>query len=420
MIVSVTEINAWKRCRWYWLHNSFNGLALERAITLPPFALGTMAHASIQFWQDHPTATLEQVIMDYDVRALQNTQAIIEHYKAHMSGIDPSPMELKANLAAMVMGRAMIINYYNYYSAPQRGGGPLPTGYALIASEQTLTVPIPHTEHCLYNEPPSASGLSRFGSDHCETCNCGLVFCACRGGHVMDVPAVIQACQCCIDTNYLEGTFDGVVQVPDTNTGELKLYVLEHKTFSRHPTDDGLEHNEQFLRYLWLATRSGLIPEGEVGGILYNGLWKREKVPDGRVMDDMFHRALLDRTPAELDRCTTQLEQVSMEMCYAAPPPNLAQRATLDIDTATAMTMASHNGQGQAKPVSWGPVTPVYKTVPPVDGCNGLLQCVFKDVCDADELPAPEGPGPTRYQQLLQGRYVPRLRTPAFATDVPE
>lgn len=297
----------------------------------------------------------------------------------------------------------LVSNYYDYYSRPAQGAGPLPTGYTLLAAEQTLTVPIPHTEHCLYTEP--LAGLL----PPCDGCGCGPPIangwmgnmCACRGGRVMDFPTIAEKCSCCVDTNYLEGTFDGVVHFQ----GDGALFPLEHKTFSRHPTDDGLQHNEQFLRYLWLATRSNIVPPDETQrwkGILYNGLWKRATVPSGRVWDDMFHRAFLERSPEELDRCTTHLQQVSMEMCLAALPQGLRPVAPArPVDA----------GSGQHQDSRWALATAVYKTVPPVDGCNGLMQCVFKDMCDADEL------SPGHYWAKRQSHYVPRLRTPAFALE---
>lgn len=398
MIISVTEINAWKRCRWQWLHNSYNGFAKERAITLPAFALGTLSHASIQYWLEHPSASREDVLQDYDNRAWTNFQAIMEHYKAHMSGIPPSQMELHANTEASKLGRAMVGNYYDYYSRPSQGGGPLPNGYSLIAAEQTLTVPIPHTEHCLYNEPMGYARVHS-GRPGCDMCGCGdhalggSSWCSCRGPRIMDFPALAEKCSCCVDTNYLEGTFDGVVVLEaGANAGDL--YPIDHKTFSRHPTDDGLLHNEQFLRYLWLSVYGEIVPLAERHrwkGFLYNGLWKRATVPNGRIMDDMFHRALLPRSQDEIDRCTVALRDVSLEMCYAAPPANLTDGVLL------------------ASP--WTPHVPVYKTVPPVDGCNGLMQCVFKDVCDDDEL------SPDAYQRTLAARYVPRQRTPAYAIE---
>lgn len=402
MKITVTEINSWKRCRWLDLHNSFNGFARERAITLPAFALGTLTHGTIQYWMEHPNAPKADVLQDYDNRAWTNTQAIITHYTDHMSGIKPSIMELHANTEASKLGRAMIGNYYDFYSRPSQGGGPLPSGYTLIAAEQTMTVPIPHTEHCVYNEPLYCM---QQGTTTCGVCGCGSghassagAWCPCRGGRLNDLPphqlaTIAERCSCCVVSNELEGTFDGVVQL-DAGADAGDLYPLDHKTFSRHPTDDGLLHNEQFLRYLWLSVYGELVPLSERArwkGFLYNGLWKRATVPSGRTMDDMFHRALLPRSQEEITRCTSALTDVSLEMCYAAPPLSLTE--------------------GLITTNIWRAPTPIYKTVPPVDGCNGLLQCVFKDICDADEQ------SHDAYKIKLQSIYTARTRTPAFAIE---
>ena len=75
------------------------------------------------------------------------------------------------------------------------------------------------------------------------------------------------------------------------------MYILEHKTFGKHPTLDTLRSNDQFLAYLWLLTRLGI---GEVGGLAYDGMWKRATPPKGRTFDDLFVRLPLQRPKVEL------------------------------------------------------------------------------------------------------------------------
>lgn len=67
------------------------------------------------------------------------------------------------------------------------------------------------------------------------------------------------------------------------------IYVLEHKTYSRKPTQEALDMNDQFLAYLWGANELGL---GKVGGVLYDGISKA-KVPE-------YYRTILYRSTYEL------------------------------------------------------------------------------------------------------------------------
>jgi hypothetical protein len=93
------------------------------------------------------------------------------------------------------------------------------------------------------------------------------------------------------DSNFLKMKLDALVQ-DDHDT----IYVLEHKTYSRQPTQEALDMNDQFLAYIWGATKLGL---GKVGGLLYDGIGKT-KVPT-------YYRTLLYRSDYELSEFESTL-----------------------------------------------------------------------------------------------------------------
>lgn len=110
----------------------------------------------------------------------------------------------------------------------------------------------------------------------------------------------------------LEGTFDGLLQSPDGT-----LYILEHKTYGQHPNAQTLDESDQFLAYIWLATQLGI---GPVGGLLYDGLWKREKPPAGKKQEDLFTRAYLTRPAQELEVFAQEVAWQAEDMAQALTP----------------------------------------------------------------------------------------------------
>lgn len=137
----------------------------------------------------------------------------------------------------------------------ERWNAPLPDGYKLIQAEQTCIVDIPQLQ-----------GVS------------------------------------------LEGTLDGFVL--DEKTG--LLYVLERKTYEQRPRIDVLASNEQFIGYCYILRR--LFPDYELGGILYDGLWKRAVPPRAKKLEDLFFRHLLLKEQEEIDNWEEQLVNVLCDM----------------------------------------------------------------------------------------------------------
>lgn len=108
----------------------------------------------------------------------------------------------------------------------------------------------------------------------------------------------------------LEAKLDGLIK-----DRKNRIYILEHKTYSSRPTPDSLNSNDQFLAYLWIANKLDI---GEIAGIAYDGLWKREKPPRNCTEKDLFTRVLLHRTKSELDEFERFILQEISEMRQVA------------------------------------------------------------------------------------------------------
>lgn len=127
-------------------------------------------------------------------------------------------------------------------------GSSLPDGFTLMHAEQTIVIPIPGTDH------------------------------------------------------FLEGTLDGLMR----DEGG-RLWVLERKTYNTKPRIDAMMMNDQFIAYLWAIRQLGI---GDIGGILYDGMWKRTRETEKgklRDLDDLFFRTPLIRSPEEIDNFERQL-----------------------------------------------------------------------------------------------------------------
>lgn len=106
----------------------------------------------------------------------------------------------------------------------------------------------------------------------------------------------------------LEMTLDGLVYDEQAN----RFYILEHKTYEARPRIEVLENNEQFTGYTWGLSK--LFPDYNIGGVLYNGLWKRAQPPRGKTISDLFFRNLLLKSEEELEDYEANLQLVAAEM----------------------------------------------------------------------------------------------------------
>lgn len=235
MIVSVTEVETFLRCRTKWDYTSFNRQSLTPVINAPALEVGSLIHATLAQWTEHPAMSKADVLAFYAVAGTKSLTATSQAYEERV-GCKPAPAELERVMEAITLGYAMIGNYIDYWKSP------LPDGFMLVQTEQTLLVPIPNTTH------------------------------------------------------NLEGTLDGLIA---DESGYL--YVLERKTFGQHPTDGELDRKYQFLAYMWALRQ--LYGE-RVRGMAYDGLWKREvpgKTGRHTSPDSLFLRKLLVRPSYEIE-----------------------------------------------------------------------------------------------------------------------
>lgn len=311
-IISVTERQVFKRCRRRWNYSSFSRESLSPVVNAPALDLGTLIHATLADWTQDPTLDPNEVYIHHSTALLHD---IIETYTVRV-GCKPSTSELQKTLEAISLGCSMIENYQQYWHTP------LPPGFTLVENEQTLTVPIPNTRHCPCYESTSRGSCTR-ECDYCKWYDSNG--CSCD-----------EECQC-LSSHYLEATFDGIMA-----DEHGQLFIIERKTFARHPSVDELDRNDQFLAYMWALQQGLANTSTEVVGVAYDGLWKREKPPAGKKSSDLFLRRILLRNKHELEEFSQLLALEVSDMSN----PNI----------------------------------PIYKNVPVLGGC---WDCNFKPLCDA-------------------------------------
>lgn len=320
MRISVTERQLFKRCRRKWDFSSYNRQALTPVVNAPALNLGTLVHSVLADWTADPEL---DPTATYSTQAQAMMSSIIEQYKERI-GCAPSEAELQPNMDAMMLGLGMISNYKDKWHTP------LPPGFTLIENELTLVQDVPGAEH--YE-------CTQRGRDLVCTCTHCCNNATNEPTRYNPEPWDPTYCGCnwCIEQvcHQIECTFDGVMA---DEQGDL--YIIERKTFGRTPTLEELNNNDQFLAYQWALTQQ----VGNVVGVAYDGLLKKLKPPAGKTKDDLFLRRILLRNKHELAEFGTLLALELNEMC--------------------------------------NPNVPVYKSVPPVQGCQ-RWECSFMDVCHA-------------------------------------
>ena len=103
----------------------------------------------------------------------------------------------------------------------------------------------------------------------------------------------------------LEATFDALLTHND------RIFILEHKTYSSRPNIQSLQMNDQFTAYLWALQKLNI---GKVGGVLYDGLWKRDDPPRGKMSSDLFMRMTITRPQAALNEFSRTILMEAKEM----------------------------------------------------------------------------------------------------------
>src|SRR5437870_1535130 len=268
MIISVTERGTFKRCRKRWDYSSRSRQGLTSLA--PPYALsfGTLVHEIHETWLEHPEAEPESVVA---IAAVETAKTIAQTYIERV-GVAPDSRELASFEEQVSLALDMFTNY------KERWGASLPEGYTLMHAEQTLVLPIP-------------------GDYPCARANCGAYPYAYI--HEIGGPPGHDW-----EPHQLEATLDALMA---DSSG--RLWILERKTYNSKPRIDALQMNDQFIAYLWALRQLNM---GPVGGILYDGMWKRYK--ERRNLEDLFFRVPLIRSPEEIDNFEVQLRDEVLDM----------------------------------------------------------------------------------------------------------
>jgi hypothetical protein len=292
MIFSVVERATFKRCERRWGLSSENMGNLEPARGAVALTLGSATHETLAAWTEyhHPTGDPSvQASNDpgqfFLGRAVVYTEDTKQSYRQRI-GAAISEDELAPLYDAFDLGKQMIDNYVDYYKKP------LPDGFRSIRTEQRTLVSIPGTEHygCPTGHFDLPPGKDADWQASCTLCGMGITWV----------------------NHFLRGTIDNLLE-----DQRGKLWGLERKTYAIRPTAEKLQHDDQMLAYDWILRQ--LFGWDRVGGIVYDGLWKRplsKRHPD---LAELFFRATIIRPPDEVEEFGRLLviEALQMAAAYA-------------------------------------------------------------------------------------------------------
>lgn len=90
-----------------------------------------------------------------------------------------------------------------------------------------------------------------------------------------------------------------------------QMFILERKTYSIRPLKGVIEYRPQFKCYVWAARQ---LLGNKIAGIAYDGLWKRDHVPKGKKLEDLFTRMLIRPNQSELIEFENFLRFITNEM----------------------------------------------------------------------------------------------------------
>lgn len=236
MIFSVTERGTAKRCPRQHRLTAKGGMHLGPLISPIYLNVGTLIHNGSQAWIEAQMGEAQSNQISYEDHVTVASYNLVEKIKSRYL------KQVGADIAESELNEVFDAIYFARTMARNyeiRWGSPIPEGFRILRPEQKVQVPIPGTDH------------------------------------------------------FLEGRFDGLLL---DQMG--RVYILEHKTYAARTKSEALDHNDQFLAYMWLATKLEI---GPVVGLAYDGLWRRDKVPKGRTFEDLFYRHTLTRSPRELE-----------------------------------------------------------------------------------------------------------------------
>lgn len=280
MIFSVIEIETFKRCRRKWDFQSDNRQNLESRRLAAPLVVGSAVHETLAAKTDNPDASITQVYAEKAEAALDKAT------ESHDDVDDATPI-----FKGIAVGLKMMEAYDKFYPTP------LPSHYKPIRTEQRMVVAIPNTEHWECNNHHCFNYDAAFPADRsCPYCGLVLTW----------------------QPHYLRGTVDTLVQ--DERNG--LIYVLERKTYGNRPKVEKLQDDTQMIAYEWIL--SMLFGFENVGGTLYDGIWKRDYTSEyfrkKYKLSDLFFRHLFIHPREQLEEYAYFLPAIVNEMatCTAA------------------------------------------------------------------------------------------------------
>ena len=104
-----------------------------------------------------------------------------------------------------------------------------------------------------------------------------------------------------VGSNILTGKVDKICK--DENG---LLYVLDHKTYSRPPSEYDIRMNNQFLAYRWILEQINI---GPVGGFLYDGIEKAIHTERSRrPLSEFFMRKLVKHPRPQIEEFGTHIQ----------------------------------------------------------------------------------------------------------------
>lgn len=289
MIFSVVEIQTWKRCRRRWDLQSENRQALEPIRRAAALDLGSLVHLTLASWTDDPAASPTDQFMAHSNEMLDDVKVAY----TERVGAPPSNVELDPLYEAIGLGQVMIKNYQAYYKRP------LADEYKSVRTEQRGIVAIPNTEHLECDECHWIPDTDGYYHEMTYGLRCQRTFLP----HQTELTMSWQP-------HFLRGTMDNLV------VKDGVLYILERKTYKQRPTVEKLQHDDQQLGYIWMLNQ--LFP-GQVGGVLYDGLWKRETPTRGNGPEVLFFREVFQRNQHEIDEYGYFLAETANEMATVTP-----------------------------------------------------------------------------------------------------
>lgn len=275
MIISVTERGTFKRCRQQWDYSSKNRQNITPLASPVALSFGTLAHKVHEQWLDNLESVGDEVPLLVAKVGAEERAELTKRYVERI-GVGPDDVEFGSFMEQYFLAQEMFTNYV------QKWGTPLPEGLTLIATEQTIVVPIPGTEH----------------QHLVDTATCNPEQCAL-------VPSPFGARW----LHLLEGTLDVLCR-----DGQGRLWIIDHKTFANHPKLISLQMNDQFTGYIWLGQQAQL---GEIAGVIVDGMWKRERFDKrgkDRTLDRLFERTPITHTAAEIATFEQQLTYEALTM----------------------------------------------------------------------------------------------------------